>query len=125
MNPNTGTRTEIRRDDDDELLGFVAPSDDSWSALAVFGGLLGTYPSEDEAEDEVRRNGLASLAERWWIDVGNGWERCCLVEAAPDRLVAVVAYYPFMAERQVIAPGTPLQYREPAGADHSIPDIAF
>lgn len=120
---------EVRRDEDDELLGFVAEAGSAWQATTVFGGLLGTHTDRDEAIDQVQQIGLSSLAERWWVrlpvddgDEDDGdedggepeWQRCHLIEAAPDRVVVVVATYAFQARPQVLPPGTPLQLHEPA-----------
>lgn len=114
MSSSPQTHTEIRREDDDELLGFVRDTGDgSAHALSVFRGELGVHPDRDAAERQIREAGLSSLAERWWIDAGDGWEQCWLIEASPERLVAVIAPYPFMASPQVVAPCTPLRLRPP------------
>lgn len=114
----TETRTEIRREDDGELLGFVSAADGrpdgSAVALAVFGGEIGVHPDHGSAEHQIREVGLSSLAERWWIDVGKGWEQCWLIEASPERLVAVIAAQPFLGSAQLIPPGTPLRLTPPA-----------
>lgn len=39
----------IRREDDDELLGYVNEESGSWRALTVFGGTLGEQPDRDAA----------------------------------------------------------------------------
>jgi hypothetical protein len=80
-------RTEVRRADDDELIGFVEPvADGSWRALAVFGGLIAIASSQEAATAEVTSRGLAALAETWWFR----GEPAVLLEAAPDRVVARV-----------------------------------
>lgn len=108
------TPTEIRREDDDELLGFVADAADGTAqALSVFGGELGAHPDREAAERQLRAVGLSSLAECWWIDAGDGWEPCWLIEASPERLVAVIATLPFLASPRVVAPGTPLRLMPP------------
>lgn len=101
--PHPSTATEVRREDDDELLGFTAPTGSGWQALTVFGGLLGEHPSADAAAAQLRAEGLASLADRWWIETAAGWERCHLIEASPERVVVVVAPYAWMGEPQVVA----------------------
>lgn len=120
MNRDTSTgttaRQEIRRADDDELLGFVAADPDGSGhhlASTVFGGLLGSHPDADSAERQVREVGLSSLAERWWIFADGQWQHCWLIEASPDRVVAVISSYAFTARPEVIPPGTPLQLSEP------------
>lgn len=110
-------RQEIRRADDDELLGFVTPAAGTFQATTVFGGLLGEHPDADSAEHQLRQIGLSSLAERWWIFSDDRWQRCWLIEASPDRVVAVIASYAFEARPQVIPAGTPLRFTEPAGSE--------
>lgn len=109
-------RQEIRREDDDELLGFVECADAAgpFRAVTVFGGLLGEHADGAAAERQVREIGLAALAERWWIHLDGHWQRCHLIEASPDRVVAVVATYAWEAAPQLVPPGTPLQLAEPA-----------
>ena len=62
-----GERTEVRRDEDDELLGYVEPDrNGGWRVLTVFGGLLGEAGTVDEAVAELESRGLSSLADTWW-----------------------------------------------------------
>lgn len=80
-------RTEVRRDDDDELLGFVEPGPDgAYRVLSVFGGVVTTVADAGSAEDELRSRGLSVLAETWWYD----GEPAVLLEASPGRVVARV-----------------------------------
>lgn len=80
-------RTEVRREDDDELLGFVEPdADGTFRVLTVFGGLVTTAGDADGAEDELRSRGLSVLTETWWYD----GEPAVLLEASPGRVVARV-----------------------------------
>jgi hypothetical protein len=80
-------RTEVRRADDDELIGFVEPAPDgTWRALAVFGGLIATAPTEEAATAAITSRGLSVLAETWWFR----GEPAVLLEAAPERVVARV-----------------------------------
>ncbi|MFC5948157.1 hypothetical protein ACFQH9_07710 [Pseudonocardia lutea] len=80
-------RTEVRRADDEELIGFVEPAPDgTWRALSVFGGLIATAGTEEAATAEITGRGLAVLAETWWFR----GEPAVLLEAAPGRVVARV-----------------------------------
>ncbi|GAA4675943.1 hypothetical protein GCM10023215_04920 [Pseudonocardia yuanmonensis] len=80
-------RTEVRRADDDELIGFVERDPaGTWRALSVFGGLITTAGTEEAATAEVTGRGLAVLAETWWFR----GEPAVLLEAAPGRVVARV-----------------------------------
>jgi hypothetical protein len=85
---------EVRRandwapDEPGELVGLlVATEGDQWVPATVFGAALGPATDEDLAESLVRERGLASLAERWWVRVGdNEWREAWLLEVKPDRL---------------------------------------
>ena len=87
---------EIRRDADDELLGFVHRCADGWAALTVFGGRLAVVASEEEAVAVVRTRGLASLAERWYLDEDGAPQEWLLQEAAPGyvRMARSLLGYP-------------------------------
>lgn len=87
---------EVRRERDDELEGYVeATEDGAWQALTVFGGLLATLPSRDAAIELVHRQGLASLAERWywWSRRDARWRIVVPQEAAPGRVRAAIGSY--------------------------------
>lgn len=107
------TEQEIRREDDDELLGFIAPEGSKWLALTVFGGRLGAHDSIDDAERHVEQLGLSSLAEKWWIDLGDGWEVCSLVEASPSRVVVVRSNHTFDGTPVLVPTGTELRLTPP------------
>lgn len=81
---NTSTLTEVRRAEDDELMGYVRDDRAGWSALTVFGGLLATWETADRAHDEVAANGLAAMAEAWWVEIEGTWQPCLLEEAGPS-----------------------------------------
>ncbi len=74
---------EVRRDEDWELMGYVRRDGEQWDALTVFGGLLDRHPSEDEARHTVETRGLSSMAEPWWVRIGDDWWPCQLQEARP------------------------------------------
>lgn len=111
----TRSLREIRREDDGELVGFVAPEGESahWQALTVFGGVLGEHHDAESARVQVEQIGMSSLAERWWIDLGSGWEVCSLVEASPERLVVVRNHHCFDRTPLTVPPGTPLALTPP------------
>ena len=84
---NTVATKEIRRPDDDELLGLLLESDDQWIPATVFGGLLAPATSLHQAEGIVRAEGLSSLAESWWLrHDGRAWEEIWFLEVHTDRL---------------------------------------
>ena len=88
--------TPIRRSDDGELLGYVAPGDDGrWVARAVFGGVLGVRDTAAAARALVESDGLASLARRWFYRPSprDAWEVVVIQEAWPGRAVVVEGPY--------------------------------
>lgn len=105
----------VRREDDDELVGFVAHEGGNarWQSRTVFGGLLGEHHDAESARAQVEQIGMSSLAERWWIDLGTGWEACSLVEASPERLVVVRSHHSFDGTPLTVPPGTPLMLTPP------------
>jgi len=91
--PRTSAR-EVRRendwapDDSGELVGLLLPADGGdWVPATVFGAALGPATDEALAESLVRECGLSSLAERWWVRVGDTeWRQAWLLEVKPDRI---------------------------------------
>ena len=86
---------EVRRPDDDELCGHVELRDGSWAALTVFGAVLGRHDDRDAAVDQVRREGLASLAERWTLRHGETGDEevVCIQEANARAVTVALGYY--------------------------------
>ena len=85
---------EVRRAGDDELCGFVDLRAEQWSALTVFGGVLGAHDDRSAAVDQVLSDGLASLAERWTLRNGDGDEQIvCIQEAKPSQVTVALDYY--------------------------------
>lgn len=86
------TWTPYRRDEDDELLGYLKPHEDSSSCVVpvtVFGYELAGPAQPDDAERVLDSLGLSYLAERWLLSLANRVEpiNVQLVEASPERLV--------------------------------------
>jgi len=78
---------EVRREEDDELLGLLVPSGDGrWAPSTIFGAALAAATDAGTAESVVREHGLASLAERWWVQAGGEWQQAWLLEVKPDRI---------------------------------------
>lgn len=86
---------EIRRADDGELCGHVAPVDGGWHSLTVFGAVLGNHDDRDAAAQHVLADGLACLAERWTLrNAATGEEEIvCLQEANPQSVTVALGYY--------------------------------
>ena len=87
---------EVRRDADGELCGHVERRGPRWLALTVFGAPLGDHGRRRDAVDQVLREGLASLAERWTLRHGETGEEevVCIQEASADGVTVARGYYP-------------------------------
>ena len=95
----------LRRESDDELLGYVAATADGSVPLTLFGVALAGPGTREEAEAVLQARGLACLAEPWWFRQDDGEEvRVALVAAYPDRVLVVPAPYGYAdpAERPVL-----------------------
>jgi hypothetical protein len=114
---NTVTTKEIRRLDDDEPVGLLVESGELWIPATVFGGQLAPATSQLQAEEIVRAEGLASLAESWWLrQDGLGWQEVWFLEVHTDR-VRVNDYNPNYGPadpRWVSVGDVELQRRRPA-----------
>ncbi|WIX91619.1 hypothetical protein [Amycolatopsis sp. DG1A-15b] len=79
--------TEVRREEDGELLGHLRLTGSGWEPVTVFHAALAGPTSREEAEDVVRRDGLPSLGDPWWAEEAPGrWTEVRIQEAHPDRL---------------------------------------
>ena len=67
MIPNTWK--EHRRQDDDELLGYIVPTDEAFQARTVFGYPVGAVSDQQHAEQTLESIGLSYLAERWLLSI--------------------------------------------------------
>lgn len=85
--PDFPTPEDVHRDDG-ELLGRLIPTSGGWQATTTFGAALGAITTRDEAFDTVLGQGLAALAETWWVQPldARNWHEATLVEVEPDRL---------------------------------------
>lgn len=114
---NAVTTKEIRRPDDDELLGLLIESGDQWVPATVFGGQLAPATSHRVAEDVVRAEGLVSLMESWWLrQDGGAWEEIWFLEIHTDhvRVNDRNPNYWTSASRWVSVDEVDLQRRRPA-----------
>ena len=85
---------EIRRDDDNELCGYVVERDGAFEAQTVFGGLLGSHRSLQEAARAVAADGLRSLAAHWLLGAeGEEEELVCIQSASPGSVTVAIGYY--------------------------------
>jgi hypothetical protein len=80
-----------RRAEDDELLGFLRPVDDSpgrFVPVTVFGYPLAAASDEDDAQAVLESFGLSYLADTWLLDVAGHPDPISvqIVEASPERV---------------------------------------
>lgn len=87
--------TEVRRESDGELCGFVVERSGRWWALTVFGAPLDVRDQREEAVRVVLDVGLASLAERWQLRCGDTGDIdvVCIQEADPSGVTLALGYY--------------------------------
>ncbi|GAB3560594.1 hypothetical protein [Spelaeicoccus albus] len=82
---------EYRREDDDELIGYLSPGDESdgvYTPMTVFGYPLGDAGVYPDAVAALESTGLSYLADRWTLRLDGAREPIAvqIVEANPDRL---------------------------------------
>lgn len=77
------SKTPIHREDDKELLGFVAQSAASWEAQTIFGYTISRTTDQASAERIVREQGLDFLQGLWqyYDKDDHKWHTCILKEA--------------------------------------------
>lgn len=81
----------IYRDDDKELLGFVAQNGSGWQAQTMFGYGISMAETDDAAEQIVRREGLVYLTGLWqYLDKDDKeWHPCILKEANQQQVTVI------------------------------------
>lgn len=90
--------TALHRDEDDELLGYLATDERGTTPLTLFGYPLAAPSTEADAADVLRRQGLAVLAEPWWLAEpdGEGF-RVHILSATPEAVLVARADYGFVS----------------------------
>ncbi len=85
------TKTPITRDEDGELLGFVAEDAGSWTAQTLFGYVFERAATRADAEKAVRRDGLSVLQGVWsYYDRDDKqWFPCVLKEAYENKVTVI------------------------------------
>ena len=81
----------MHRDENDELLGFLAPAGDTpglVTPMTVFGYPLGAAQPDTDALRVLASTGLSYLAERWTLTLAAHSDPISvqIVEASPERL---------------------------------------
>jgi hypothetical protein len=75
----------VRRPDDGETVGYLAPDGDLVVPVTLVGTPLGTARSEADATALVVTGGLAALDGRWWCRLPDTLRRGVLDAGEPDR----------------------------------------
>jgi hypothetical protein len=90
--------TPFHRRDDDELLGYLVAGEHGTTPLTVFGFPLAAPSARPDAEEVLRRRGLAVLADSWWLqeEDGSGF-RVQILSAYPDRVMVARADFGFVS----------------------------
>lgn len=86
-------RTEVRRVEEDELLGFLVPDDMGVVPTTVFGSPLAAVGSEDEARGLLTSLGLDYLADLWLLSQDDDEIQVRVVEADPNQVTVQNADY--------------------------------
>ena len=97
---------EVRRESDDELMGFVVLRQEQWTPTTVFGASLSAEsPDREAAEDVVRSIGLASLAEPWdYVGADGNPRHAHIIEASSSFVTLMLGdYFPDPTTRFTIA----------------------
>lgn len=86
---------EVRRDEDNELCGYVKCTPNGYVALTVFHGKLNTFDDETNAFDFVASHALPSLQERWNFRSSpeEEWQTVLIQEARPGWARLTLGYY--------------------------------
>lgn len=84
-------RIPVIRDDDGEVLGYVAKERSGWSAQTLFGYVFARSDSRDAIEETVRSQGLGVLQGVWqyYDKQDKRWYPCVLKETYENRVVVV------------------------------------
>ena len=84
------TWTPHRRQDDEELVGYLVAQGDAVLPVTVFGYPLSEATDIDSARAVLESTGLSSLADPWQLRLDDGQSiRVRIREASADRLVVV------------------------------------
>lgn len=85
------TKTPIIRQDDGELLGYVAQEVGAWSAQTIFGYVFARSDNRESVEEAVRSQGLNILQGLWqyYDKQDKAWFPCVLKEVFPDRVIVI------------------------------------
>jgi len=93
---NEKQKYAVTREDDNELLGFVAEDSAGWQARTIFNYPIRRTDSKQEAERVVRENGLSFLTGLWqYFDEDDQTWYPCILKEAYEHQVTVIRTTPF------------------------------
>lgn len=83
------TKEQVRRHDDDELLGYVVKDTSGWQAQTVFGFPIQRTSTKLEAEQVVYEQGLKYLMGVWSYKDRDDydWHPCILAEVYEHKVI--------------------------------------
>jgi len=88
--------TPFHRDEDGELVGYLATDEAGTTPLTLFGFPLGAPTDEASAAEVLQRRGLAVLADPWWLEEPDGGFRVQILSADPTTVTVARADYGFV-----------------------------
>lgn len=110
------------RRDDGELVGWIHPDGDDWTAVDVLGREVVASVDWLDAEEALEARGLSFLAEPWMLERdGEPPLRVRMVEVTPARIVVKTEDHGDMnhpTERHEVAWPLPASLRPPRPGDH-------
>lgn len=87
MNRN---KIPVIREDDGELLGFIANAQGSWTAETIFGYVIVRVETRAQAEMVVRTEGQSVLQGMWrYMDDDKEWYPCRIKKVFENRVVVI------------------------------------
>lgn len=109
------------RRDDGELVGWIRPDGDDWTAIDVLGREVAATVEWLDAETALEQGGLSFLADPWMLErEGEPPLRVRLVEVTPERIVVKGEDYGDMTaftDRVTLPWPIPARLREPRAGD--------
>lgn len=88
---SASNKLPINREDDGELLGYIAQDASGWDAQTIFGYSIERVESRSDAERIVRSRGLEFLTGLWeYLDSDDrAWHTCILKEVYEHKVVVI------------------------------------
>ena len=109
------------RREDAELVGWIVPEGDDWTAVDLLGRVVASSVEWLDAEAALEERGLEYLADPWILDrPGEAPTLVRMVEVTPDRIVVKVDDFGDVsryAERYEVTWPIPSTLREPRDGD--------